>query len=41
MDFEKISKEVSTKLIVDGRNIINVSNAGENGFRVIKVGNLK
>ncbi|CAF29909.1 nucleotide sugar dehydrogenase [Methanococcus maripaludis] len=41
LDFEKISKEVSTKLIVDGRNIINVSNATENGFRVIKVGNLK
>ncbi|MBA2851392.1 nucleotide sugar dehydrogenase [Methanococcus maripaludis] len=41
LDFEKISKEVSTKLIVDGRNIINISNATENGFRVIKVGNLK
>lgn len=38
IDLEKLSKEMRTRVIVDGRNVINPENARKNGFVYLRVG---
>jgi len=38
LDLEKLSKEMRTRVIVDGRNVINPENARKNGFVYLRVG---